>query len=224
MKQSCNEYNRGIPYKIIFNDRELKRIYQYKKISYGDLPEEGNALIDANDFSLILIRDGTNIIVFCKSLCTPMIHQTGMPVDKSDEYANFKKNTPKTWMIKHYAYVITRGAILIRNDIYCIGKEDPYNIGKTYLAGNYCNLTMLTISCNFKTLFSGLTYTLNPKNSSRIGIWCDIKRGDYDLWINASVYKFLLIEDILINALIPYELNGILREFYVRKTQHSHLQ
>src|SRR5579863_4018980 len=196
LANSFYDGNQGVPYKITFNDKELKGIYYHKKVSYNDLSEEGTALIDTRDFSLILIKDGVNIVVFRKTLVDPVWYQVGLEI-------------PKTWILGYHAFYITSGTLLEGcNEFYT--NRDSYNISSDYLTNNYRNLVMLSsLNYNMKTLFCGINFWRTFKqdnNKKTINIWFDRKRKDYDMWINNSTYKFLLLYNILMNASIPTEI------------------
>ena len=192
--RKASYYSQGVPYKIIFKGKELRRVYQKnRKIEYSDLKEEGIALIDGDNYSLILIKDDINIIVFLK-------FDGSYYMDQND------KNKSRLWCYDYTLFYINTTYNKERPfKFYDYTKQNPYNIRRIDHLGTNVNIRISRSICDVMEpiLLYNTTILRSYKSPGleNLIIRCDIRRENYDKFINN--YILLLF---LINIIEKYEL------------------
>jgi len=204
-------FHGGIPYRIIFKGKELKRIYSHKEtITFNDLKKEENniALIDSN-CNLIMFKDDNNIILLIRDKNFPYIFDMyfidteNYNIEKEDPYiidkfgglnsCDWKGYQFPRHMIKHPFKGEDR-----RDDLGIIINKDIYQ--NIFIYNNFIIYE--------RDEYTGRRKTRQTDHS--LTIYCDIKYDDFKKYNNKSILILLYIVEICNIFYLPDDILGLL--------------
>lgn len=212
-KKPTSYYNQGVPIYIICDGKEYNIIFNRgeKLNNFKQVPEEGTAIIDGDEYDIILFRYNKDDII-----C--LIKGNG----------NYKlKDKEGTWCY-NYDYIYIQYCNNIDHNVTPIYKntkifdttnKNPYHINRYNDKGcpNGCiNMIRSHISGNLGKMQPIITCRTPYNNKHIIEVYCTTKRKDYIKYIRRNTIKILCIKEF-------FRINNFPNEIFVKMIKDNGL-